>query len=124
MGTPRIVASANPRTVLTKAVQRAAAFLGLNQRDLAAVLGSSEASISRLGKQRSLDPVSKEGELALLFLRAYRSLDAMVGGNTDQAREWFGAENQHLGGAPRLLVRSVAGLVATVQYLDAMRGRN
>jgi hypothetical protein len=124
MGAPRSVPKADPNAVLTKAVQRASAFLGLNQRDLAAVLGSSEASISRLGKQRTLDPESKEGELALLFLRLFRSLDALVGGSTEQARAWFAADNLHLGGVPKRLVRSVEGLVRTVQYLDAMRGRN
>ncbi|HEX7019956.1 MAG TPA: antitoxin Xre-like helix-turn-helix domain-containing protein, partial [Gemmatimonadaceae bacterium] len=64
----------DPGAVLTKAVLRAATLLGLRQRELAAVIGSSEASVSRLQAGRTLDPGSKEGELALLFLRAYRSL--------------------------------------------------
>jgi hypothetical protein len=90
---------------------------------LAAVLGSSEASVSRLQHARDLAPASKEGELALLFLRAYRSLDALVGGDDDKARKWLHAENDHLRGIPAERMRTVEGLVDVVQYLDAMRGR-
>ncbi|HLU26050.1 MAG TPA: MbcA/ParS/Xre antitoxin family protein [Longimicrobiales bacterium] len=112
-----------PGAVLAKAVLAAAARLGLRQRDLAAVLGTSEASVSRLQHGRRIQPNTKEGELALLFLRVYRSLDALVGGNDAQARAWLHAENDHLGGVPAERIRSVEGLVDVVQYLDAMRGR-
>lgn len=90
--------------------------------DLAAIVGASEASISRLQKGRLIDPGSKEGELALLFLRLYRSLDALVGGDDDQARAWLHGENSHIGGVPATRVTTVEGLVDVVQYLDAMRG--
>ncbi len=112
-------------TVLTRATLAAAERLHLRQRDLAAILGISEASVSRLqhGTGRVVHPESKEGELALLFLRAWRSLDAMVGGDDRAARVWFHADNLHLGGTPAQLVRSAEGLVRVVQYLDAMRGR-
>lgn len=108
--------------VLTKALLRAADRLALRQRDLAAILGSSEASVSRLNQERRLDPASKEGELALLFLRAFRSLDALVGGDTAAAREWLHADNTHVGGIPAERIRTVEGLVDVVRYLDAMRG--
>lgn len=97
--------------------------MGLRHRQLAAVLGTSEASISRLQTSRGLAPESKEGELALLFLRVYRSLDALVGGDDSKAREWLHAENDHLRGVPAERMRTVEGLVDVVQYLDAMRGR-
>jgi transcriptional regulator with XRE-family HTH domain len=110
-------------TVLAKAVRSAAARLGLRQRQLAAVLGSSEASVSRLQHGRGIDPASKTGELALLFLRLYRGLDALVGGEDDSARAWLHAHNDHLGGVPAERIRTVEGLVDAVQYLDGMRGR-
>lgn len=112
-----------PGPVLAKAVLAAAERLGLKSRALAAVLGTSEASVSRLRFARGLDPASKEGELALLFLRAYRSLDALVGGDEAKARAWLHAENIHLRGVPAERLGSVEGLVDVVQYLDAMRGR-
>ena len=115
--------SPEPGPVLAKAVLSAAARLGLRNRHLAAVLGSSEASVSRLQHSRGLDPASKEGELALLFLRLYRGLDALVGGDDDKARQWLHSENAHVGGVPAERIRTVEGLVDVVQYLDAMRGR-
>jgi len=112
-----------PERVLTKAVRSAAGRLGLRNRRLAEVLGTSEASVSRLSTGRTIDPESKEGELALLFLRLFRSLDALVGGDEARARAWLGAENMHLGGVPAERIRRVEGLVDVVQYLDALRGR-
>jgi len=112
-----------PAPVLAKAVLSAAGRLGLRNRHLAAVLGSSEASVSRLQHGRGVDPDSKEGELALLFLRLFRGLDALVGGDDDKARLWLHAENDHLAGVPAERIRTVEGLVDVVQYLDAMRGR-
>lgn len=112
-----------PGPVLARAVLNAAARLGVRQRHLAAILGSSEASVSRLQHGRGLAPDGKEGELALLFLRLYRSLDALVGGDDEKARAWLHAANDHLRGIPAERIRTVEGLVDVVQYLDAMRGR-
>ena len=109
--------------VLTAATLAAARALRVRNRDLARVLGSSEASVSRLSAGRRLDPGTKEGELALLFLRLFRSLDALVGGDEEKARRWLHAENAHVGGVPAERIRSVEGLVDVVQYLDAKRGR-
>jgi antitoxin Xre/MbcA/ParS-like protein len=110
-------------TVLTKAVLRAAQALGLSQKRLAAIVGASEASVSRLGRSRQLDPETKEGELALLFLRLFRSLDTLVGGDDDKARAWLWADNSHLGGVPAQRIATVSGLVDAVTYLDALRGK-
>jgi hypothetical protein len=109
--------------VLAKAVLSAASRLGLRNRHLAAVIGSSEASVSRLQHGRGLEPDTKEGELALLFLRLFRSLDALVGGDDHKARAWLHADNTHVRGIPAERIRTVEGLVDVVQYLDAMRGR-
>lgn len=112
-----------PASVLTKAVLAAAARLDLRARHLAAIIGTSEASVSRMRAGRALDPEQKEGELALLFLRLYRSLDALVGGDDVKASAWLHADNDHLGGVPAERIRTVEGLVDVIQYLDAMRGR-
>jgi hypothetical protein len=109
--------------VLARAVLQAADRLGLRNKHLAAVIGTSEASVSRLAAGRGLEPDSKEGELALLFLRLFRSLDALVGGDDAKARVWLHADNTHVRGVPAERIRTVEGLVDVVQYLDAMRGR-
>ena len=58
----------------------------------------------------------------MLFLRVFRSLDALMGGSREKSQKWLRAENVHLGGAPVQLIETVPGLVHVVQYLDAMRG--
>src|SRR3990170_4008395 len=113
----------DPAPVLAKAAIAAASRLGLRNRQLAKIIGTSEASVSRLRSGRGLDPEGKEGELALLFLRLYRSLDALVGGDDVKARAWLHAPNDHLGGVPADRICTVEGLVDVIQYLDAMRGR-
>ena len=86
------------------------------------MLGVSEASVSRLASgARAIDPASKEGELALLLVRVYRSLDALVGADAAQRRAWMGSHNRALNGRPLELIERAAGLVAVVGYLDAMR---
>ncbi len=107
---------------MTKAVVRVAQKLDLSQKDLARVLGLSEATVSRLmGGKLLLDVSRKEGELALLLVRLFRSLDALVADEL-KARGWFHAPNAHLGGVPAERVRTVEGLVHVAEYLDAMRG--
>jgi hypothetical protein len=117
------VSAPNPATVLAKATVNAAHRLGLRNKQLAEIIGTSEASVSRMRSGRALDPKDKEGELALMFLRLFRSLDALVGGDDNNARAWLHAENSHIRGIPAERIRTVEGLVDVVQYLDAMRGR-
>lgn len=116
-------AKPDPAATLGKATLRACAQLGLSQKDLAGILGISEATASRLARGRSIDPKSKEGELALLLLRVYRSLSTLVGGKADAARDWMHAAHHHLRGTPAVLARSTTGLVALADYLDGMRGK-
>lgn len=53
--------------------------------------------------------------------RKFRALDALVGGNDEQRRNWMTAYNRALNGVPRDLVTTAQGLVRTVAYLDSMR---
>lgn len=113
----------DPAATLTKAFLRAAAALGVSQRELAQLLGVSAASVSRLFRDRTIAVASKEGELAILFVRLFRSLDALLGGDDIAAKRWYRAHNDHLGGIPAELVSSVTGFVHVIEYLDAMRGK-
>jgi hypothetical protein len=69
----------------------------------------------------ALSSGDKPFELAVLFVRLFRALDAMVGGDEAAASAWLKSENLALGGAPLLLVQSVSGLVHVLSYLDARR---
>lgn len=113
------------KQVLTKAFIRMTDLLQLTRRETALIIGVSESSLSRLydGK-RLMDPASKEGELATLLIRLYRSLDILFGGNTPQCQLWLRSPNHHLKTTPIQLLQSIQGLMTTLSYLDAMRGKN
>jgi transcriptional regulator with XRE-family HTH domain len=115
-------AAIDPGMVLAKATGRVTALLGLTGVALARVLGVSEPTVSRvLRGDRPLEPHSKEGELAALLVRVYRSLDALVGNDDAARRAWMSSHHVALGGTPRELVQTAQGLVATLAYLDGMR---
>jgi hypothetical protein len=110
--------------VVTKAVMRAAGVLFVPQATLSRILGVSEASVSRMGGGAyQLTPGDKAFELAVLFVRLFRSLDAIAGGDAAVARAWLRNPNTALGETPLALVQSVSGLVNVVAYLDASRAR-
>ena len=108
--------------VLTKAVLGAADKLGVSASALAAVLGLSAATVSRMksGAYR-LNPQNKEFELAVLFVRLFRSLDAIVGGEEGVARAWLANPNLALGAKPGEKIRTISGLSDVIAYLDARR---
>ena len=124
--TSRLKADALPNagTVLAQAALRAAELLDIPQSELAQVIGLSAATVSRLARgNTTLEPNSKPWQLAALFVRLFRSLDAIVGSDDAAARAWLRSENLALGAAPRQLIADLAGLVRAVDYLDAARAR-
>jgi hypothetical protein len=111
-----------PAAVLTRAALKAGMNLGLSSRILSRIIGVSEATVSRLRNgQRLLAPHEKSFELAVLFVRLYRALDAIVGGDDAVAAAWLRNDNTALNGRPMNLIQSLAGLVYVIQYLDARR---
>ena len=112
----------DPGQVLAKATARASILLGLSGAALARTIGVSEPTVSRILKgERALDPKSKEGELSLLLVRVFRSLDPLVGTDDQKRKQWMQSQNKALGGIPAQLIERADGLVATLNYLDGMR---
>ena len=110
--------------VVTKAVLRAAARLDIPQKALSRIIGVSEASVSRMRAGTFLlTPGDKPYELAVLFVRLFRALDATVGGDETVARAWLRNNNAALDAVPLTLIESVAGLVHVIGYLDGQRSR-
>lgn len=113
------------KRIFTKALVRTAEYLSLTCLELSAILGPSGATFSRVFNRTTfIDPSSKEGQLALLLIRLYRSLNILFGGNIKQCELWLRSKNKHLGGMPIQLIQSIEGLVLAVRYLDVMRGKN
>jgi hypothetical protein len=114
--------TADAASVLTKAVLRAAELLEIPGKTLAAVLGVSEASISRARNGTlNLEPGTKAYEFGVLFVRLFRALDSITGGDAAVGRAWLRNANTALGEVPLAAITSITGLVNTVAYLDARR---
>jgi hypothetical protein len=63
---------------------------------------------------------STEVQQALLFLRVYRSLHGLCGGDQSLMRHWIEQPNRHLGEQPpRLLLACIDGLYCVADYLDS-----
>lgn len=108
--------------VVSKAVVNAAERLGLTGKTLGTILGLSEASVSRLKRSELLlFPGDKSFELALMFIRLFRSLDAITSGDEAVAKAWLRNENSALGGAPLEKLLTISGLIDVLSYLDARR---
>lgn len=114
----------NEGTVLWKAVVNLAEAYELSRKDLEDMLGFSQATLSRLyQKSGSIDPQSKEGELAILLIRLYRSLSANLGGDDKAAKTWLRSHNHYFNESPLEHIRKITGLAEVIFYLDAMRGK-
>jgi hypothetical protein len=107
---------------VTKAVIRAADLLGITGAVLAKTIGSSPSSVTRMRKgEMMLSPGNKDYELAVLFIRMFRSLDAIAGGDEETAKSWMHGDNLMLRGCPVETIQTVQGLVNATTYLDARR---
>lgn len=104
--------------VLAEATLNAASDLGLSKDQLAKVLGRNR---SRLRAAIRVD--TRQGECALLVVRIYRSLYALLDGKVPHMKHWMVTHNHGTGGIPVDQIQSVMGLAEVVNYLDAIRGK-
>ena len=109
--------------VLTKAVVSTATYLDIPKNKLARILGVSGATVTRLYTDAyRLSPDKKEWDFAVLLVRLFRSLDSIVGGSANDARNWLNSENMALAGKkPADLIETTEGIVRVVTYLDSCR---
>ena len=108
--------------VVTKATLRAADRLDIKNNVLARIVGLSEPTISRMRKgEYALERGQKAFELAVLFVRLFRSLDAIVGGDDIVASEWLRNHNTAFNSIPLEIIQSVSGLTNVIGYLDSRR---
>lgn len=111
--------------VLTQAVAETARRLELGSTDLKNIIGASQPSASRLlhGKY-AIPEGGKTWELAAHFVRLYRSLSALVGGDDQLAVAWLKSANRAFDDQlPLDVIKRVDGLLRACEYLDAQRAR-
>ena len=119
-----VVDAAIAERALTKATIRAADKLELTNRTLGVIIGLSEPSISRMKRGVfKLERGQKSFELSVLFVRLYRSLDAIVSGDEQVAKAWLHNNKTALHGVPAELIQGISGLVNVIQYLDTRRAK-
>jgi uncharacterized protein (DUF2384 family) len=119
----QIQSKSSESQVLATALTNVKTILHLSSDELGKIIGFHRNTIDRLLKKGAIDPRSKEGECSLLFIRIYRSLFALNGGNKEAIKHWLTTNNRHIQGIPLEVMKSVLGLTRVVNYLDAIRGK-
>ncbi len=118
------VARQNDAELVTHAVIEAGRELGMNLGQLAKVIGVSESAMKNYSRGSATISSPKNQELSLGFIRVYRALFAVLGGDREQMQHWMHTPNRHLNSqAPAILAANYQGLAELNVYLDAMRGR-
>lgn len=104
----------NNKTVLAKAVLKAAEQLGLEQAQLERVLNFHHTAIMEL------DPASEPGKQALLLIRVFQSLYTLTGGDIDQIRHFMNGPNRMTGGIPMHQIQSKLGLIEVLNCVQSL----
>ena len=117
-------ATNNDEAIISKAIINAARKLNMSNVELSDVLGVSEPQLSRIASKTAfIKKDSKEFELSLLFVRLFRSLDAIVGGDDTTASAWLRGNNLAFGQKPIERIKKVEGLIDVLSYLDSRRAQ-
>jgi len=82
------------------------------------VIGVHRTAITRLKQNLDLSPDSKQGELALLLIRAARALFALTGGDQVWIKHFMRSQNKLTGGVPAIQVQTVQGIMRVVTCLN------
>lgn len=115
------VQSIDKKIVLAKAFFNTGKQFNITQTQLATILGISEPTINRLGTELGIDPASKQGEIALLFISLFSALYDLTGGDSDWIQHFLKSKNRVTGGVPMEQIETVRGLVSVLQFVEAVR---
>lgn len=108
------------QSIVMKAYTNAYKSLGMSDTQGAKLIGVGRSTLLR---KPGFEKNSKQNELQILFIRFYRSLFALFGGDLTSMKHWFDHKNTHIRGVPRELCFTITGLVNINAYLDALRGK-
>lgn len=108
--------------VLNKALAKLMDHWDLKGIELAEIVGVDGSVISRLDQTTVFSPEKKQGQLALLLIRVFRSLGAFLGDRMDLQKKWLHSNNKVFNQTPLQAMKTPQGLAQVAMYLDAMRG--
>ncbi|PLA73686.1 XRE family transcriptional regulator [Hydrogenovibrio sp. SC-1] len=112
----------NKTQVVAKALINLKEELRLSSESVGQIIGADASTVFRIGKNMDMKE-NKVFEGALLLIRVYRSLFALLGGDKAAMIHWLTTANKDFAEQrPIEHIKSLVGLVEVVQYLDAMRG--
>lgn len=107
--------------VVAKALLNAARRLDITNVELSKVIGVSESTLSRMGDDNYFPDNRKVFELAVLFIRLYRSLDTILAGDDVSSASWLRSANSALRARPIDRIKTIEGLMDVLSYLDSRR---
>ena len=95
-------------------------FLGLQQQELAVVLGLSPAQVTRISSRRYVlsRQKAKEWEIACVFARLHDGLFARFDGSRVAALRWLNFYCAELGDRPIVLIQTFEGLLRCVDFIE------
>jgi Antitoxin Xre/MbcA/ParS C-terminal toxin-binding domain len=103
-------------SVLTSALLNASKEMGISTTHLGKVIDKDSSEI----KHTDINPEGKSGELALMLIRCYTSLHALVGNNKKHMQHWMHTHNSGTQGIPVEQLLRIDGLVRVTEYLDTI----
>jgi len=116
------VQSIDKKIVLAKAFFNTGKQFNFTQTQLATILGISEPTINRLGTELGIDPASKQGEIALLFISLFSALYDLTGGDSDWIQHFLKSKNRVTGGVPMEQIETVRGLTPVYCVMYHIQG--
>lgn len=118
-----VTQASNRSRILSQAVIEVAKRMKVGPTDLGLIVGFSQPTSSRLLHGKFFIPEdSKAWELSAQFVRLYRSLSSMVGGDDALVERWIKSPNKAFNQQiPLDYIKRVEGLIYACNYLDAHR---
>jgi len=113
----------NESFVLAKALRNSAAYLGLEQQEIASMLKVTPGALSK-SLNSGIDPGKLQGRYALLIFRVYRSLYPLLGGNKEHMAKWIRGKLKPFNKTPFEMMNSEVDIVFLNEYLDSMRAKS
>ncbi len=108
--------------IVTKAFLRALDMLDIPSEVASSLLQTSSEALHPSGPRSfALEPGTPQFERAVLFIRFFRALDSIYGGDIELMKTWLHGYNRALHDVPLNLLSSLRGLKDVIAYLDSRR---